>query len=160
MDTLPLVEVARAWEISIDLVPFNGRFFGAYQPVSRHISLSTFNRRTWAHELVHAADDRRGFLPLGEKKTAETLAEAEIVAELGAAVLLEAAGESEHVDLGAASRYLQHYAGEPSRCVAACRRLLQRTCGAVGLILDTADQLRALGPMPSAAIVEALEVTP
>ena len=102
------------------------------------IELGVKNLSTWAHELVHAADDRNGSLKeKGQHWRSET------VAELGGAVLLEILGFSHEADLGGCFGYIQSYATkEKIGAAEACLRVLERTCQAVTLILDTAEQIK------------------
>ena len=87
MNALPLIEVARAWGLDVDA--FNG-FDGA--PKGKYvrkkaIAMGVTNLATWAHELIHAADDRLGNLTERGQHW-----RSEVVAELGGAILLEALG--------------------------------------------------------------------
>ncbi len=67
----------------------------------------------------------------------------ETVAELGGAVLLEVLGLGQDADLGGCWAYIRHYAQrERIGVTEACMRVLDRTCGAVGLILDTAEAIQ------------------
>ncbi|MFQ5734430.1 MAG: hypothetical protein ACE5KM_21040 [Planctomycetaceae bacterium] len=139
IDSLPLIEVARDW--GIDVGTYNGENASAYGKYSAigAIALGVRNVSTWAHEMVHAADDRKtGGLKGGQH------VDQEIVAEFGSAILLRVLGQEQDADLGGAWEYIQAYAKaakiEP---VAACLRFLNRTCDAVGLILDTASELAA-----------------
>lgn len=134
--SLPLREVAETWGLSVEA--YNGQgsgFRGAY----RHgtgIALGVTNLSTWCHELVHAADDRNGKLK-GKTISRET------VAELGGAVLLSILGFEHEADLGGCWEYIQSYAKKGgSDVLAACGAVLDRTCEAVALILDTAEELR------------------
>jgi len=135
LDSLPLLEVAKAWGLSVEA--YNGEnvgYLGAYRR-GRGIALGVKNLSTWCHELVHAADDRNGKLK-GAKVSRE------IVAALGGAVLLQMLGYEHEADLGGCWEYIKSYAGEEKIDVlAACGRVLDRTCEAVALILDTAEQL-------------------
>lgn len=137
LDSLPLREVARAWGLSV--AAYNGQG-GSYLGAYRHrqgIALGVENLSTWCHELVHAADDRNGKLK-GKKVRKET------VAELGGAVLLSILGYEREADLGGCWECIKSYAGEERIDVlAACGRVLDRTCEAVALILDTAEELQA-----------------
>jgi antirestriction protein ArdC len=100
------------------------------------IALGVENLSTWCHELVHAADDRNGTLR-GKKVQKET------VAELGGAVVLRILGYEHEVDLGGCWEYIQSYAKkEGIDVLAACGAVLDRTCEAVALILDTAEELQ------------------
>ena len=138
LDSLPLRGVAEAWGLSIDA--YNGRGGGAAGKYRRgqSIALGVENLSTWAHELMHAADDRLGnLLEVGQHWRSET------VAESGGAILLEMLGHDTQSDRGGCWDYVKHYAEtvkiEP---VTACQRVLKRTCDAVALVLDTAEGLR------------------
>jgi hypothetical protein len=151
LDSLPLLEVAKAWGLSVEAYKTQG---GGYLGAYRHgqgIALAVENLSTWAHELVHAADDRNGKLK-GPKVSRE------IVAALGGAVLLQILGYHHEADLGGCWEYVQHYAGKENIDVlAACGRVLDRTCEAVALILDTAEELRK-SPTSSTSSGENMEV--
>jgi hypothetical protein len=138
LDSLPLVDVAKKWNLSVDA--FNGEtagFLGVYRRRCG-IALGVKNLSTWMHELVHAADDRNGTMrELGQHWRSET------VAELGGAVMLELLGLSHEADLGGCFGYIQTYAQKEKIGVTeACMNVLHRTCAAVGLILDAAEQIR------------------
>ena len=141
LDRLPFVEVARAW--NIELVTYSGAGAparGLYSSSGR-ISLGVANFSTWAHELVHAADQR-----LGSRNAADPgdkpLAEA--VAELGSAVLLECVGETVASDRGGALRYIEAYAlSSRQTVVSLCTAVLDRTCNCVASILATRDEIVA-----------------
>lgn len=136
IDALPLVEVARAWGLKIGT--YNGahaRYAGFYRH-GQSIALGVENLSTWAHELVHAADDRAGTID----KRGGQVPSNEIVAELGGAVLLQLLGKPADADLGGCWAYVQAYEGKHP--ISACQRLLARTCAAVALILETADALQ------------------
>jgi hypothetical protein len=140
IDSLPLVAVARAWNLSV--ATFNaegGNRLGSYCPGKASIALGVENLSTWTHELVHAADDRRGALT---RCAGQDLGN-EVVAEFGGAVLLEALGYSVESDRGGAYEYIQRYAQKADRDVlSVCTELLDRACAAVALILATADQIQ------------------
>jgi N-terminal domain of anti-restriction factor ArdC len=136
--SLPLLDVARAWGLSVGVVEGGwADFLGRYRK-GKGIELAVKNLSTWAHELIHAADDRNGSLrEMGQHWRSET------VAELGAAVLLEILGWQHDADLGGCWEYVKHYAQQEKMPVTeACMKVLDRTCAAVGLILDTAEQIK------------------
>jgi hypothetical protein len=140
IDGLPLIGVARSWGLSVETYSGSGASaLGWYSSGGRSIALGTKNLSTWAHELVHAADDRCiGGLKPGQR------ADQEIVAELGGAVLLECLGEHDDADVGGAWRYIDSYAQRDGVApITYCERLLKRVCEAVALILDTAAELAA-----------------
>lgn len=133
---LPLREVAESWGLSVGAYDGRGAgWLGAYRSGSG-IALGVKNLSTWCHELVHAADDRNG-------TTTKNKVKREVVAELGGAVLLKLLGHDHEADLGGCWRYVQQYAGdEMVDVLSACGKVLDRTCQAVALILDTAEWLQ------------------
>lgn len=136
LESLPLVEVARDWSLSVDA--FNGqnaRYLGYYKHATA-IALGVENLSTWAHELTHAADDRNGTITRAPGQQPDN----EVVAELGGGILLEILGYETESDRGGCFEYVTRYAAEAGLDpVVACQRLLKRTCDAVALILDTAE---------------------
>lgn len=135
VEGLPLLDVARAWGLRVvaERTEDDPAALGVYSRSGIH--LNSANLATWAHELVHAADDRcmPGGLVGGQH------ADQEIVAELGSAVLLSAIGLEEHADAGGAWEYIDHYAKKAGLSpLVACEQLVTRVCDAVALILDTA----------------------
>ena len=139
IDSLPLVEVARSWNLAVTTFNAEGApHLGSYRS-GTSIALGVENLSTWAHELCHAADDRRGTLT---RSVGQNLGN-EVVAEFGGAILLEALGYSVESDRGGAYQYIQRYAEQAKRDVlSVCTELLDRACAAVALILTTADQLQ------------------
>jgi len=147
LDALPLVEVARAW--GIELLTFEagpgGRAGFFARPAtegqgSQVIGLGTENLSTWAHELVHAADCRRGTLNPARGQQLDN----EVVASFGGTVLLECLNCTVESDRGFAWRYIESYAEEHDRePLSVCLELFERTCASVELILDAADRLAA-----------------
>jgi len=136
IDRLPLVEVARAWGLSISLYSFEDApdRLGYFTP-GRGIALGTENLSTWAHELVHAADHRLG------NRVARSL-DAEVVAEFGGAILLECLGYAAESDRGGAYDYLRKHCEKAKRnLLGACTELLDRTCGCIALLLDEMEKI-------------------
>ena len=150
-DSLPLVEVARAWGIQLKTYDGEGherlgfyraRFTtdgdGRHQVVDHMIALGVENPETWAHELLHAADTRAQTRSWGEGEQVDN----EIVAELGAAVLLECLGLESESHRGEAWSYIQACAEEHDRePLTVATELLTRTASAVALLLEAADEL-------------------
>lgn len=140
VETLPLVDVAREWGLTVETYSgrsgaANGWYSGGHQT----IALGVRNLSTWAHELIHAADDRLGQLQAHEAKWRK-----ETVAELGGAILLECLGKPTDADLGGCWQYVQAWcAHDGIEPVVACQRMLKRTCDAVALVLETAERLSA-----------------
>jgi len=139
LKSLPLREVAESWELSVDT--FNGekaRYLGYYRH-GESIALGVENLVVWAHELVHAADDRNGTITKAPGQQPDN----EVVAQLGATTLLEILGYETESDRGFCWQYITGYAERAKlEPVTACQRVLKRTCDAVTLILDTAETLR------------------
>ena len=138
IESLPLLAVARQWGLAVGTFDVNeGGYLGRYLK-GEAIEVGVQNLSTWTHELTHAADDRNGSLQeKGQHWRSET------VAELGGAVLLEILGFKREADLGGCFGYIQTYAQKEKIGVAeACMKVLDRTCAAVGLILDTAEQMK------------------
>ncbi len=139
LDALPFVNVARHWGLSVR--SYNGRegsALGKYRH-GQSIAVGVENLATWAHELIHAADDRLGQLTeRGQHWRSET------VAELGGAVLLCCVGMDHEADLGGAWTYIEYYAkANDGQTVDAAMAVLNRVCKAVALILDAAEALDA-----------------
>ncbi len=139
LESLPLVDVAKSWGLTVDA--YNGQkasYLGYYKR-GQAIAMGVENLSTWAHELCHAADDRLGNLKeRGQHWRSET------VAELGGAILLETLGHDTDSDRGGCWDYVSRYAKEADITpLVACQRALTRTCNAVTLILDTAEELAA-----------------
>ena len=137
MRNLPLRDVAESWGLSIDAINGRaGKALGWYRH-RQAIALGVKNLATWCHELCHAADDRLGQLTeRGQHWRSET------VAELGGAILLCILGNELEADLGGCWQYVSAYARDAEiEPITACTRILKRTCDAVALILDTAEQL-------------------
>jgi len=140
MQQLPLLEVAKSWDITVGTYTGNeatplGYF--QYGLGGQALMLGVENLSTWAHEMVHAADHR-----LRDGNKADR-AHKEIVAELGGAVLLECLGFDHAADLGGAYAYIQRYAEESKRDpVKGCIEVLDRVCECVKLILDAAETLQ------------------
>lgn len=136
LKALPLREVAESWGLNV--TSYSGRdkgYLGYYQAGST-IAIGVKNLSTWAHELVHAADDKLGALTKGPGQKQDN----EIVAELGGAVLLQIIGEPVEADLGGAWDYIKSYAGtDAGKAVGLCFKFINRICGAVNLILETAS---------------------
>lgn len=142
VDALPFVEVAREWGIPVSTYNGDPRApqgkFARRLDGSRSIAIGVENRSTWAHELIHAADDRLGSLTeKGQHWRSET------VAELGGAILLTMIGQGDDADVGGCWKYIEYYAKEAEiEPITACERVLKRTCDAVASIMDAAEALK------------------
>lgn len=139
INSLPLLEVAKHWEIDVSTFQGNNSsYLGYFAHTSNEIALGTKNLSTWLHELVHASEFNLGTLTSNEYS--KNKAQAEIVAEMGATVLAHALGMSEQADNGGCWDYICSWA-KNSNCepAEAAYRLIDRTCKAVNHILTTYD---------------------
>lgn len=146
IESLPLIDVARSWGLKVET--YNGRpnaALGKYR-LGQSIALGVENLATWAHELVHAADDRLGNLnERGQHWRSEA------VAELGGAVVLCCLGHERDADVGGAWQYISRYAESAGKQpINVCLSVMRRTAEAVALILDTAEQVNAEVPQQHA----------
>jgi antirestriction protein ArdC len=138
IDALPLIEVARAWGITVTVYNGNERApLGYYSPAFDSISLGEGSKTTWLHELAHAADDH-----LGEaRKDGDSKENREIVAELSAAVLATLLGlPDDERDIPVALTYIRHYSGNK---VSKAMGLIDRACRIVDSILTARDSVTA-----------------
>ena len=141
LNELPLVDVARTWGLNVSAYDGQTRGpQGKYLPGS-YIAVGVKNLSTWAHELIHAADDKLGNLTeRGQHWRSET------VAELGGAILLEALGLEVEADRGGCWKYVSRYAEDAEiEPVQACMNVLKRTCEAVNLLLAEAENISHKG---------------
>jgi hypothetical protein len=147
IDRLPLIEVARAWGLSVSTYAFDDAPDRAgFYTLGRGIALGVEDLSTWAHELMHAADDRLGN-PMQPKVAAE------VVADFGSAILLEALGYSTESDRGGVYAYLLGFCKrEKQSLLRACTALLDRTCAGVAFLLDEADALAVTGGSGQTAV--------
>jgi hypothetical protein len=131
------VDVAKCWNLSVN--SFNGEraSYLGYHKYGQGIALGVDNLSTWAHELIHAADDKLGHL--GEKGQHWA---SETVAELGGAILLECPGYSQDSDRGGCFQYIKANAEKNGKDVlGACLKVFKRTCEAVAFVLEAAERL-------------------
>lgn len=143
IDSLPLLAVAQAWGIRVSA--YNGKdgmahgYFRTVGNEAEAIALGVENLSTWAHELVHAADHRLGNLTeTGQHWRSET------VAEFGGCILLHMLGKPTEADSGGAWEYIQRYAqANDIDPLAACVTVLDRTCQAVSLIMQSVGEVTA-----------------
>ena len=151
LDRLPLREVAESWGMTVGAYTGKpGLALGYYSPGQNAIALGVADMATWAHELIHKADDLNGTLKhrRGDENS-------EIVAELGGCILLTVLGYERGADRGGAFKYVKSWSKtDNEKAVAkACGAMLERTCQAVALILQTAKELQDPTETDSAADV-------
>ena len=138
IENLPLREVAEKWGLDVSLYNGKGTGYLGYYQHGKKIALGVENLAVWAHELVHAADDKNGSLVKQFGQNASN----EIVAEFGANVLLKILGFENDVDLGGAWNYIQRYAeGSADKTIKEINKVITRICNAVDLILTTSDEI-------------------
>ena len=71
----PLYEVAQAWGIQVDYIPFGGSEYGSFQNLTKTIRLATHEEKVFFHELAHSAHARLETLKGGQDPRQETIAE-------------------------------------------------------------------------------------
>jgi len=139
---LPLIDVARSWQIDVATRPFIGGYKAFYSPEKECIRLCTDSEKTFLHELTHAAHDRL-YKSAGDKLKGGQHPTQEIVAELGAAVLARLYGQKSEVRKDS-YEYIQHYAREQDLDILdACLKVITETSRVVGLIIEQAEKLQA-----------------
>ena len=142
IETLPLIELTRHWGMEVKTYKGTGKpAAGFFCPTTNQIQLGVENLSTWAHELIHKSEWMLN--NCNSEEYAKNKAHAEIVAELGGAVLLTALGHESAADLGGAWQYISNYAKHESKDVAdVCCLLINRICEAVDFILTESDALQ------------------
>lgn len=133
LEHLPWLAVADQWGLEVEAFSGGAGWYGFYEHGKR-IGLSVADMQTWAHEMIHAAEDRLDSLTKGGGQKVDN----EIVAEIGACVLLQLAGMESNIDLRFAYEYVQKYDGDARKTAFL---LLGRICNAVSLVLTEAGQL-------------------
>jgi antirestriction protein ArdC len=149
-DSIPWTAAAHAWGLTVGA---DGNLYergaaGMYIP-GVGIRVAVENLATWAHEIIHASDDDLG--TLGDYTDAAQVASAEIVAELGGAILCLIAGHSHAADLGGAWTYIKRYSKDP---VKDAGKLLDRIVACVAHVLDTANDTGDDALAPPLVLIE------
>jgi hypothetical protein len=121
----PLMDVAQAMGINVKWTPLLDAYGKAYSSQKR-INMSTSDFSVFFHELMHIADrQKHPKVKDGQEPDAET------VAELGAAILMELYCEVDRS--GNAWSYIKHY--NPDNPIKAIMDVLKRTGDALQIIL-------------------------
>lgn len=135
-EDLPLLEVARAWGVSVRAIPGNYKFYGYFRhglETGGEIALASPEECVFFHELTHAGHNRIQRLKPGQDWKQE------VVAELGAAVLCRLVGKRGE-NLGQHYRYIEGYAKKAGKSAAqACLEVFSDVDKVLGLILKEDD---------------------
>ena len=135
---LPFIEVAKSWNLTVK--SFNGqggKYLGYYQHGST-IAVGTQNLSTWAHELIHAADDKNGTISHGYGQKQDN----EVVAELGGATLLKLTGMEYDADLGGCWEYISGYCGhDQEKTIKYCMKMVNRISACINLVMETMENV-------------------
>ena len=144
ISALPLFQFAQEQGIRVSTYKGSERLpAGSFSVTYGSIRLGVENLSTWAHELIHWADDR-----LGNLKESGQHWRSETVAELGGCILLHILGKHEEADDGGAWEYIKKYAESNGiDPIDACTRTLNRTCDAVQYILVNAGVTASAAPI-------------
>ncbi|WP_028316614.1 ArdC-like ssDNA-binding domain-containing protein [Desulfatibacillum aliphaticivorans] len=131
--TLPLIEKAEEWGLSVKAVPGNYRYYGYYSPSRKQIALASEEEAVFFHELAHAGHEKlNGSLRPGQDPLQE------IVAELSAQALCKMVGKQANDTMGNSYRYIEGYAKKVNLSPhAACLKVMAETEKVLGLILGT-----------------------
>ncbi len=135
LEAMPFYNLAKSW--GLEVTSYNGKggkILGSYS-YGKGIAVGTENWSTWAHELIHAADDKAGNITMSSGQDTGN----EIVAELGGAALLKMIGEDYEADLGGAWKYVSSYGGKDT--LSLCTKLLDRISKALDLVFSESKNL-------------------
>ena len=102
---LPLLDLAKQWNISVTAIPGNYEYYGYYNPDKSVIALATPEEKTFFHELSHVAHEK----VLGKLKRGQDPLQ-EIVAEMSAQALCRIVGKDGDKYFGNSYRYIENYA--------------------------------------------------
>jgi len=127
----PLYEVAQAWGIQINYIPFGGSAYGSFQNMTKTIRLATHEEKVFFHELAHAAHSQLETLKGGQDPRQET------IAEFTACVLMEVYGL--HDTTGYTWQYIASYNPDPIKAVMSALDTIDKV---LGKILETANQFQ------------------
>lgn len=131
LPSLPLIERAEEWNISVRTIPGNYSYRGYYSSKTNEIALATEEECIFLHELSHAGHDQ---VLGGLKKGQDPIQE--IVAELSAAVLCHIVGKTGEKYLGNSYRYIERYAEKINiSAYSACIKVMNETEKVLNLIL-------------------------
>jgi hypothetical protein len=130
----PLYEVAQAWGIQVDYIPFGGSAFGSFQNLTKTIRLATHEEKVFFHELAHSAHARLETLKGGQDPRQET------IAEFVACVLMQVYGLRDTT--GYTWEYVKSY--NPENPIKAIMEALDTIDKVLNQILETANQFQPI----------------
>jgi len=126
----PLFEVAQAWGIQVDYIPFKGDAYGSFHSISKTIRLATYEEKVFFHELAHAGHARLETLKGGQNPRQET------IAEFCSCVLMGVYGLRDTT--GYTWEYIKSY--NPENPIKAVMDALDTIDKVINQILETANQ--------------------
>lgn len=132
LPSLPLLERAEEWGISVKAIPGNYSYYGYYSSSRKEICLASPDEVNFFHELAHCAHERLvGKLTPGQNPIQE------VVAELSAQALCCLVGMSTKKTIGDSYLYIARYAEKMDMSVyTACLQVLSETEKVLNLIMD------------------------
>jgi len=141
LPSLPLIEKAEAWGISVKAVPGNYQYYGYFSQDRSEIGLATPAESTFFHELAHAAHAKVcGKLKGGQDPLQE------IVAELSAQALCRIVGKQPADTTGNSYLYIEHYAKRIKMDpYGACLRVMAETEKVLDLVLAGKLEAKRVG---------------
>jgi hypothetical protein len=147
--SLPLIERAEQWGISVKAVPGDYQYAGYYAFHRKEICLATEDECVFSYEHSHAAHEK----VLGSLKSGQDPLQ-EIVAELASQCLCRMVGKTGDKFLGTSFRYIERYATQLNMSpYKACMRVIGDTEKVLTLILgkENAVEVQSEAPLAVAA---------
>ena len=146
LPSLPLMEVAEAFGVSVKAVPGNESYFGYYSPGREEIALATKDECVFFHELAHAADKRvRNLKP----KYGQQL-DREVIAELSACTLGYILGKKMPESIKNHYEYIEQYAKKAKmNVVSACMKYFSCVEDVIAEIMKHSIQKKTLSEADS-----------
>ncbi|HEY3489589.1 MAG TPA: ArdC family protein [Candidatus Deferrimicrobiaceae bacterium] len=141
LSSLPLLEKAEEWGISVRAIPGNYKCYGYYSSKAKVIGLATKEEQVFFHELAHVAHEK---LKEGLKEGQDPLQE--IVAELASQALCHLVGKRIGSTLGSSYQYIENYAAKLKiSALRACLDVLDETEQVLNLILTEKSETSSEG---------------
>ena len=130
----PLYDVAQAWGLKVDYVPFSGSAYGSFQNTTKTIRLATHSEKVFFHELAHAGHSQLENLIVGQDPRQET------IAEFTACVLMQVYGLRDTT--GYTWEYIKSY--NPGNPLKAIMEALDTIDKVLSKIIETANQFQPI----------------